>query len=465
MGRTGRQPEDGGCAAFPSSSAKEIEKSRTLQKRKVAVTTAQRSAFAVGRRSPGIRPRDWPQWVRAAKEHFGLSDSEISKYLDCKFGYLASECKSILCPRCHFRRVRRLVETLYLGLDQPDVRQLLIEFEDRIEPFAKTQRLERKAHSKTPVNWQYYDRESFLSHLLDVAAYEQQKMRNNSYAVPLQPLGVLSYWAIWPSHCGWYITRARFSAFPWGQLSLPNESRRRGERLRRRRLLLAGSKMLPEELYYKLREILRQPSGLRLDDEQIIPAASLLLTTPISARKQHARGVFRDVPVSFPRTKDRPIVRRSPVEKLYNIGITIGSQQEFWLDTYVQVIQLFPEITFDIFCERLQAMAVVGPDNKPLYIPVEQKLKDRAPDAKQLERINFRCDYIDDRELLMSSPQRMHMPLDMFLQMHPIQAPTSLVVDSSLATDGMQTIARTAMMPPGSPPLALPTSRVGNPSS
>lgn len=403
--------------------------------------------------------------MRAAKECLGLSDSEILKYLDCKFGYLASACNSILCPRCHFRRVRRLVETLYLGLDQPDVRQLLIEFEDRIEPFAKTQRLERKAHSKTPVNWQYYDREVFLSHLLDVAAYEQQKMRTNSYAVSPRPLGVLSSWTIWPYPHGWLVTRVRFSAFPWGSLNLPKQSRRRDERLRRCRLVWSGSKLLPETLFKTLVEVLRQPPGLRLDDEQIIPAASLLLTTPISARKQHARGVFRDVPVSFPRTKDRPIVRRSPVEKLYNIGITLGSQQEFWLSTYMQFIDLFPEITFDMLCERLQAMAVVGPDNKPRYVPVVQKLKEHAPGAKHPERINFCCDYIDDRELLMSSPQRMHMPLDMFLQLHPIQPHTSLVADASLAADGMQTIARTSTMPSGSPPLALPTSREGNPSS
>lgn len=396
------------------------------------------SAFAVSRFANGVRFQDWPAFIEDAASRHPLDHDTVDKYLRCRLGKfyggrLTSYCGSALCPCCYVLRVWKAVDRFYGGLNDARVQRLVIDCDDFIEPFDRRPILEKKAAAKIDVNWERYDTEEFRAHLIWVAVREQRLMQVHALAVRPRPLGVLSFWTIWPRPYGWCITRIRLIALPRSHIPIPRKLKqpRSTRLLARRQVFQTVRELSPANLFPTLRAAFRQAVRLQPHDERIISAASLLLTTPLPVHKQHARGVFRGVACHFPRRtipkwsplnvkKERPMPRRPPVAALHQLGITVGSQQEFWLTQFVQINDLFPEVTFEMFCERLKTRADVGVDaaQQLTTTSVEQKLKNRDPEAKQPARLDYLSDFIEDQSLFRSQTQS-HMSLDVFLTLPP----------------------------------------------
>ena len=65
---------------------------------------------------------------------------------------------------------------------------------------------------------------------------------------------------------------------------------------------------------------------------------------------------------------------------------------------------MFPEITFQMFCERLANLTGAHPETKkPSVIFAEDWFRAHNPDAKMPERTAAVCDYCNDRELMLSA--------------------------------------------------------------
>lgn len=403
------------------------------------MSASQKSKFAVARRCSGIKARDWPNWVRTAVDQGFLSAEESFSYLQCKFGRNSCTCHSPLCPRCYIRRVWRFVERLYVGLEESNATVLVLDRDDYVRPFDRTQRLARKARSRSPVDWQYYDRADFAAHLHEIAVHEQQVMQDNSRAVRPRATGVLSWWTIWPLRYGWFVSRVRIVAYKRRNvLPCPLRQSRCGQINRSRQVVLVCS---PESLFPFLVDVLKQPRGLCVDDQQIIPAASLLLTSRLVVKKQHARGVFHGLDGIRRRRPQSSIEANRiegtnlpiPLQRLYELGITVRRKQLYWLEQFIQMSQLFPEITFEMFCERLKSHANICTDVEgPLSIPVKHLLKNRFPRAKQSDRIALLSEYCVLREQMLERTGK-NATLDAFLEVEqatrvvgPRESPTSV---------------------------------------
>jgi hypothetical protein len=335
---------------------------------------------------------------------------QYERFVACHSGKTGSTCCSPMCPVCHRRRVKLFTRKLLLGISRPGVGALLVTREDRVEPFERRQYLEQKAHAGKSVDFSKYSQDHFRTHLEWTFDQEQKRMITNANNTPNAPLGVLSMWYAWPLRYGWHITRVRFTAYHRAEWRFKPTKQPRYERL------VVSSAVVrdfsPGNISKAVKAAMRQPQGLSSDDLAILPAAGMLMSAITGARRFHVNGVFIGLQQNGKRVPKLP-----QIEKLHSIGITVGSQQEFWLLEYVRMTTLFPEITWAMFCDRLEAQAIVDPTSRKTAVPdVVAVLALRSPDAKLPARVAFLSEYCTARDFMLAQHGQ-NLPLNMFLSL------------------------------------------------